>query len=442
MFDFTKEIQLEPRWQKKYTFLRIFLYLIFLIGISIFSFKTVFPTISFDYFFKLDGSLKNTILSPRDFDGKALEKGALPQNKKFVFDTSVMGNFSNAEVSIKLAPNSPIIQTGKISVQKSYREFFYPTGEPIGFPEGSLLKVDSNYYLISNGLARKFSSVQLIQSMGFVLKMFTNVSQEELALNKTGEEISSENYPNGLLLKIDDEYYQIKNSQLYKFISAKAYLSQFSPNQALTKDTDFLNSFEVSNQQLGFADGTLGATNTSIFILSKGKSYPIDSPETFEMLGLNWDDVIQINADELSIYSKQKLNYLDHPHPDGTIFSDPKDGSYFIIENGFKKQIIGENLIKAYLKKNPVIVDKQSLEKNFTCLFKQKIYPKNTYTCQIKLLDLTLLKGNDYQFKGFFDSQIILDQLTVDFYTAPNITNIKDSLSNIKSMLKSNYSVQ
>jgi hypothetical protein len=442
MLDFTKKIILESKWQKRYKILRAFLYGGTIGFLLILAYQIIFPSITLNYSFSTKASSnKNTISDPRDSNNAELKKGVLPDKKNFLFDTTILGNFSDATIDIILGKNSNQISNGTLSVKKSYRAFLYPLGAPIGFKDGNLFFSDGNFYLISNGEKRQFSSQKVMQELGFSIGMFTPVEKNDLIYNKTGTNIEDASaYPDGTLFLIDGEYYQLKNNQLSLFVSEKAFLSRYDANLALKKDSSFLEKFTLADDQIGLADGTLASSGTSIFVLSKGKSYPIYSPQVFEMMGFNWNDVYQANSEEVGIYKKQKLSMQGFTHPDGTIFEDAQTKNYYIIENGQKHQIIGTELIKSYLKIHPILVDSASLNNTATCTLKKDLITlQNSYSCTIPLKNIMTEKGNDYQFTGNFDSGIHIGQINAIFNTAPNVINMRNSLSYIKASVINNH---
>ncbi len=442
MLNFTKKIILEPKWQKRYTILRSLLYGGAIAFLFIFAYVIIFPSINLNYSFSARASSnKNTISDPRDSNNSELKKGVLLDKKNLLFDTTILGSFSDATINIVLGKNSNQISNGTLSVKKSYRAFLYPIGEPVGFKDGSLLFSDGNFYIISDGEKRQFASQAIMQDLGFSIGMFTPIEKNELIYNKAGNNIEDvSTYPNGTLFLIDGEYYQLKNNQLYLFVSEKAFLSRYDANLALKKDSSFLEKFPLADDQIGLADGTLASIGTSVFVLSKNESYPIFSPQVFETMGFNWNDVYQANSEEVGIYKKQKFSMQGFTHPDGTIFEDAQTKNYYIIENEQKHQIIGAELLKSYLKIHPILIDSVSLSNTANCTFKKDLLTlHNSYSCTIPLKKIMTEKGNDYQFTGKFDSGIRIGQISAIFNTTPDIANLRNSLSRIKASVISNY---
>lgn len=432
----SKGIQLQPYWRKKYNVLRVLLYGIFIFSVAALAYAVLFPSLAFDYFFRLENALKNTVSSPRSADQGPISEGKTIDNK-LLFDTALTGNFSSATVNFTLEKDSAKLENANIKVRHSYQAFFYPAGNPIGFKEGTLLTDGERYFQISDGSRRPFTSLQTAQTLGFTKAMFSLASKTELKLNPEGEPISD--YANGTLFKIGNDFYQLEGKTLYQFVSFNAFLSQYESSQALAKDSQFLNNYSVSEDQLGFTDGTIVSLGNSIFILSEGKSYPVDTPETFQALGYSWDDVLPVSSEEVGIYKKQKVMTQATPHVNGTIFLDQKDNNYYLIKNRQKLPLLGSRLIQTYLHHNPIIADSRSLEKTSTCDIKKDALGLRSYACDIALENLSDLKGNDYQFTTELNSNVRIQQLNVVFHTSPKIENARRTLSQIKALIKINY---
>jgi len=443
-FDLTKEIQLEERWRKRYIQSRAVLFGLFAVAVIALVYVILFPSLTFDYFFHLpDDSLKNTVTSPRNATNTLIANGQVPGKNTFVFDTLVTGNFSDATVNYTLEKNSAPIQKTNLLVKRSYHSFFYPTGDPLGFRDGTLLTNAGYYFLVSDGMARKFASGDVLHTLGLVETMFLPVTADELALSKPGQDITdTATYPDGTLLKVDTTYYQFSGGKLDQFVSANAYLSRYQDSQAITKDKTFLAKYDLSQTVIGFADGTLASYGQSVFILSGGKYYPVNNPQTFEILGLNWDDVVAVTPDELAIYKKQKIFTQNDPHPDGIIFLDSKTKAYYMVEGNQKRPIIGTDLINSYLRNHPVVADSESLKITATCTLSKNIWPLNSYSCTVPLEAIKDLPGNDYQFTQTTTTAFQINQLGVTFHTSFNWPNMKDSLSHIKRSITSTYTGQ
>jgi hypothetical protein len=439
MFDLTKQIELPKELRKKYQIARAILHVIFLISASYVAYRILFPIIPLDFSIANPSSNKNTLINPRIGQaGEFPKKGSLPKNSTLFFNANPFGQFSSADITLSFNKGTSNIEGTNVKIRKSYQAFFFPTGEMVGFKDGTLLTTENGaYYIVSDGLLRKFANTDIILQMGYPKSAFIKVSQAELKYNKIGADINDAlTYPDDTVFAVGNTYYELRNAQLSPFISTRAFLSQFDQSTAVAKSSDFFAQYPVSETSLGFSDGTLGSSADSVFILSEGNSYPVADANTFNIMGLNWNDVIPLNQDELSIYNKQKQFTVDDPHPNGTVFLDQKTNSYFLIKNGFKLPVPDDTILKTYFKQNPVLASLEDSNKEDSCILKKQFLASSSYTCQVPLQNLSGLVGNDYQISAEFPTAATITNINTTFSTPLSWESLKNSLSKIKTALK------
>lgn len=443
MFDLTKEIELPPAARKIYAALRIFVCLLFAAaGIYVF-FALFFPIRNFDFSFRAASAQKNTVVSPRDPEGNALEKGLLEKDSPLLFDAPLDGDYSKINISFFLEKNQPPAQNRAVSVRKSFQSFFYPEGKPMDFKEGSLVRHSGDYFIVSGGKLRKFAFVELPRAMGYNLNAFAEITDEEMALNELGDEIEiSSKYPNSTLFKIGDAYYQNAGNTLFKFVSEKAFLTKYDASQTVEKNEDFLKGFTLAENFFGFADGTLLSYGQSAYVVTRGEILPIAFESDFRSMGYDWKDVIAANGEEIGIYKKGALFTLNSPHPDGTIFSDPETKKYFYLQGGQKRELQGPNIQKSYLRRAPIIAQASALEIRKNCQLEKKISFSEKYGCEIPIKDIQTLSGNDYQFELAAGDRIKIKEIKITFEQNTTWSNLRLAVSDIKSKVLLHYGIQ
>jgi hypothetical protein len=438
-FDFTKEIALEPSWKKKYFYSRIFVYALFLASVFYLAYLLLFPSAPFTFSFLNPNSSKNTLVDPRNDREEKLSNGKISANQKIIFNANLDGTFSKASVQFSLDNKSAQAVSGNVSIRKSFRSFLYPTGKPMGFPDGSLLKNKGNFYAVSQGKLRRFANENVTNALGFNQEAFLEVADEELDYNDKGYAIDSVNYPEDSLFRIQDNYYQLRGGQLSEFISEKAYLTRYNAGQAIQKDASFLNNYPLSENKIGFADGSLVSFDIGAYVVSENNIYPIADPRTFELMGFSWDDVIPISEDDLAFYARQPLFTINDPHPNGTIFLEKEDGKYYLIENGQKRELTGLNIVKIYLKRKPIEADKASLTVSSSCRIRKNGIIWKTYSCEVDLRPFQNLSGNDFELASNFDSDVQAANVSVTFKKSFDHENMRLALADIKNKIILNY---
>lgn len=442
MFDFTKEVDLDQKNYRIYRRLQKFLYLVAVFLVFYFSYLILFPNQFFTFSFLNPDSTKNTILKPNTGSKEFPVHGKISEKNELFFNAVPTGDFSKAKINLDLSNDSQKIIQPILSARKSYQAFLYDEGNPIGFKDGSLLKNNGNYYLVSDGELRKFSDLKILSELGYSDKNFMEVANEELKYNPAGQLIENENlYPNAAIFNINDAYYILENQMLKKFVSEQAFLTQHVSSQAIEKDKNFLENYSVSDDLVGFADGTLIAYGNSVFIISGEKILPIDETITFESKGYDWADLINASGDEIALYKKSKLFQISNIHPDGTVFKTLENSRYYIIENNQKHLLPSENIAKSWTKKNPVLVSEKGLEISAKCNLKKSVL-FNFYSCEMPLDNFVNLLGPEYEFRLASGNNIKIDSINVDFAKNINSKNFQASLGIMLKRFKINYGME
>lgn len=441
MFDLTKSVILEEQDLKIYRKLRLVLFSLSLLGFFYVAYLIMFPTQSFVFSFLNPDASSNTITRPRSDNGALIKNGKISANNNLSFDTSLVGNYSKAQLTFILSKKSEKPKLARLQAVRSYQAFLYPAGSPLGFKDGSLLKNSQNYYIVSTGELHKFQSFYLAASFGFSEKSFREVEQNDLQYNISGFPIIDEKkFPDASLFKIGSDFYLLKDSKLQKFLSPEAFLSQYTPEQAIEEEASFINEYQIAESLIGFSDGSLISYADAVYVISEGKNFPIDSVITFEAAGYSWEDVIPVSADEISFYKKAKLFTLRDPHPAGTIFSTIESGEFYLIRDGKKDTLPTANIALSWLRKNPILVSEFGPNFPIFCAeLKRNILTLRQYTCEIETGQLDKMVGKDYEFSASFENNVEFDGISVKFEKNITADNFRQSVSEILNRIKNNY---
>ena len=437
-FDFTKEISLQGKTLRIYRWLRGMLFVTFLLLAIYLAILVLFPSRHFSFDFTNPTSSSNSIVGPRDMQDVPKTDGMASKENPLVFDTMINESFPDALVNFSLNEDLTSPLSGNISIQKTYRALFYPTGTPIGFKDGTLVKTGFDHFIISNGSLRKFSTLAL-KNLGFSENQFIQVDANDLKYNPVGDFIApNDGYPNDSLFKISDNFYMFENGKLRPFTSLAAFNSQYDSSLAIEKNDDFLNQYPLDENPIGFSDGSLISYADSVFIVSEGNVYPIDNPQTFIADGFDWNDVIPANADEIGLYTRTKLFNKTSTNPAGAIFSAVESPLWYVIKDEKKLPIPSEKILNSWLRKKPILF---STSDTAQCQIKKigYFFQNNSYSCQLKLRDTRALYGNEFRFTLQPDSEIQLSQIDITYSKAINTSNLRSSLAGLYNKITSNY---
>ncbi|MDP1884131.1 MAG: hypothetical protein Q8L10_02080 [Candidatus Moranbacteria bacterium] len=440
-FDLTEDVTLAEKDRARYKKFQTALYALAFLAAAIMAVRVVFDAQNFTFSFTNPDSAKNSITIPRYQDADfPVENGRISAGRDVYFDMAATGTFSTAVIEFPQDKDSSEPNSGSIIVKKSYQAFLYPEGEPIGFKDGSILKNNGGYYLVSQGALRRFDT-DAVAALGYAPEAFVEAAPEELRFNPAGEPIrSSEGYPDDSIFKINGEYYLLEDARLKKFSSEQAFLSQYGPQQALEKNTDIFSRYPLSETLVGFSDGSLISYGESVYIVSDNKILPVNNPVTFLEKGFAWEDVIAASADEIALYEKTKLFNIKSVHPDGTVFANIENAKHYMVKDSKKHFLPSQNVADSWLRHSPIPVSEKSLEAASQCAIKQSFF--GSYSCEIPIASLQQLAGTNYEFIMKLDNGTKIDYLNVSFKKDISRTNLVAFVRDIYNKIKNRYAPQ
>jgi hypothetical protein len=281
MFDLTREVKLNPAWEKRYQVLRILVVVLFISGAFYFSYKILFPSQDFIFSFITPDSKKNTLTDPRDPDGKPLLDGNIKGNN-LVFDAPSMvsqGHFSQIKVKLALKDDSSPLKEGSIAVKKSYRAFLYPEGDPmttecaapensLKYPSGTLLSYGISVYVTEGQDILPIANPRIFESMGYNWADVIPAGADDIsAYAKGGLMTAGSSHPNGTIFAAigSGEYYIIDKGGKRKLAGEIAIRSCLRNNPVL-----------VDERALDIESGCQLKKSWNIFSRSSGCTIPIE----------------------------------------------------------------------------------------------------------------------------------------------------------------------
>jgi hypothetical protein len=190
----------------------------------------------------------------------------------------------------------------------------YEIGEPMTFPNYSLLKGSSNdIYLLVDGIKRKIASTKIFRQIGFNPEEIISVDDNELNQYPEGKPITTP-YPNGALLQDTESgtIYYVKDEIKYPIIDKIILENNFPYRQILKVKKEELDKL-ITGEPLKLNDGTLIKIrdHPSVYVISRGQRRPIANPKTFEALGYQWKNILIVSDAVLNIHPLGEILDID-----------------------------------------------------------------------------------------------------------------------------------
>ena len=393
---FLAPIHIPPKRKSLYFSLRALLYIGFFSIVSIIGYSFLFPSQDFSFDFRNPDAAKNTLLDPRNDQGVPLRTGVIDEQSALTINSGALGVFSDATISVRLKKGSTLPENIPLTVQKGYREIFLPEGKPAEFPNW-----------------------------------------------KNIHALTFEGYRNGGLFRVEGNTYQLFDGKFYRFVSDNAVRSRSAESDIIEQTPEFLSSFPIAEEWIGFRSGTLLSFADGVFVVyGESDIRPIGSAEIFQAIGYDWNDVIPASEEEISIYKRGRIILPGALHAPGTLFQIVETGSYFTIDSeNYRRPIADPNLLQFLLKRTHAIpVSESSRDFSSDCSLVPGILFSSEYSCDLSLLTLRDIPGNDYQFVLTPKNSVHIEGIDITLKRSPEKGNFRYTLSQIKARLLDRYS--
>ncbi len=369
---------LEPVYRK----LRITLWVAIAVAGMAVAYTFLFPTISTTFDFRNPKSSRNQIFDPRSVDGLARTNGKLETGGVLIANTSPLGDFSHLSVGIDLEKRSESPSHITVTVEKNYRAFLYPVGEPVrDFPAAELYRTD------------------------------------------------------------DGTVYLLQDGTLRRFVSDAAFLSRYPADMARDVTSDFLARYPIASDFVGFHVGSLISFADGVYIVtSETEIRPIGSAEIFLALGYSFEDVIPVSEEDLGIYKRGRIFLMGAPHPDGTLFEERESGRLYLIDNGLRR-LIADGRYQDFLRTriHPILALESDSQRFARCDAIAGLLPR-ALDCDINLDTLSGSLGPDYAIRlSGNDVDIDITSLSLAFGTRLDIANAETLAAKVKARILTRF---
>ncbi len=188
----------------------------------------------------------------------------------------------------------------------------YPNGEPIKFPNYSLVQTpDKKIYLLVGKEKRPFESLEIFKRIGFSESEIEPATYTELYGYVEGKAITaSSTYVTGALLqdvKTGGVYY-VENGTKAPLLDRVLLQTMYKGKDIVRVSAEILNKYLKTDPVL-LPDGSLLKSNASaaVYLISDGVKRAFASGEIFSSLGYKFDNVITVSPQLLYQYPQGEL---------------------------------------------------------------------------------------------------------------------------------------
>ncbi|KKS40589.1 hypothetical protein A3H03_02480 [Candidatus Kuenenbacteria bacterium RIFCSPLOWO2_12_FULL_42_13] len=164
-------------------------------------------------------------------------------------------------------------------------------------------------------------------------------------------------YLDGTLLQDAESggIYLIRDGAKQPFLSKSAFLSRYlSFDKVIPVKPAELDKYSLSSPIEYPNYSLLQIPTGGIYLLDDDTLRPIDSKETFKLLGFNLEEIIHVGNKDIFPYKFGEPVTKKDLHPTGTLLQDKKTGGVYFVKLGVKYPIPTRDLLKIYYKNKKI----------------------------------------------------------------------------------------
>ncbi|OGY44446.1 MAG: hypothetical protein A2729_02165 [Candidatus Buchananbacteria bacterium RIFCSPHIGHO2_01_FULL_39_14] len=166
------------------------------------------------------------------------------------------------------------------------------------------------------------------------------------------QEYFGRNYPDGSLLKANDSpaVWLIESGTRRLITSWGILISRFDPKKILVVPRLDLEKYETAPEIKFHNYSLLKTPEGKIYLLVDTTLRYITSPEVFQRLGFNSDEVLEASIADLSGYTYGQEITSDSLYPTGALLQNKLSGGVYYVESGVKQPIYSREIMAVNFK--------------------------------------------------------------------------------------------
>ena len=160
------------------------------------------------------------------------------------------------------------------------------------------------------------------------------------------------NYPDGSLLKIDNEpgIWLIEKGHKRPFLNYSAFISRFKPEQVVSVKAEELAKYE-DGSPLKFANYSLVQTpDKQIYLLVDKEKRPFANTDVFKKIGFNQAELEAAANEDLAMYTTGRTITATSTNLTGVLMQDTKTGGVYYVVDGTKAPLTDKVLLETKFK--------------------------------------------------------------------------------------------
>ncbi len=222
--------------------------------------------------------------------------------------------------------------------------FYFDNPDKFRFQTGKTYTIDNTEVTIKNDATR-------------ALYTYTPHLHGNEMLAAIWEKWFSVNYLDGALLQDSENgsIWLIRDGEKHLFKSKSVFLSRYSSfNRVIAVNPSELNKYLLGSPIAYPNYSLLQIPTGGIYLLDDDTLRPIDSRDTFKLIGFNKEEIIKVALDDITSYKIGEPVTKNDLYPTGALFQDNKTGGVYFVKSGIKYPVPTRDFLKIYYKNKKI----------------------------------------------------------------------------------------
>lgn len=165
----------------------------------------------------------------------------------------------------------------------------------------------------------------------------------------------TEGYPDGTILKVGEDYWLIQYGQKRKFSSISVLSSRYNSNRAVSVSASDLSPYEEGAPIKFHNYSIIMSPDGKLYLLVGEKKRLFSTTETFKKLGFNIEEIQNASWQDINSYQDGKEITVASAYPTGALLQNKKTGGVYWVEEETKAPLLDKVLLTTKFKGKTIV---------------------------------------------------------------------------------------
>ncbi len=165
----------------------------------------------------------------------------------------------------------------------------------------------------------------------------------------------AQEYPDGTILKVNNDYWLIQNGERRKFSSMSVLNSRYDSNRAVIVDQSALSPYREGAPIRFHNYAIIMSPQGNLYLLVDEKKRPFASTEAFRRIGYNMEEIMSASWQDVNSYITGKEITVATAYPTGALLQNKETGGVYWVQDETRAPIVDRIFLETKYKNQEII---------------------------------------------------------------------------------------